>query len=88
MLQKVGRPVTFLVNNTLKPIIYRYIPINLSQECQMKTNNETSLNTVEQKNYKMISINRVKHLRELKPVHKKYFINLIKDTNLKTSQQN
>ena len=50
MLQKVGRPVTFLVNNTLKPIIYIYIPINLSQECQMKTNNETSLNTVEQKN--------------------------------------
>lgn len=54
----------------------------------MKTNNEISLNTVEQKNYKMISINKVKHLRELKPVHKKYFINLIKDTNLKTSQQN
>ena len=54
----------------------------------MKTNNETSLNTVEQENYKMTSINEVKHVRELKPVHKKYFINLIMDTNLKTNQQN
>lgn len=47
-----------------------------------------SINTVEQENYKMISINEVKHLRELKSVHKKYFINLIQDTNLKTNQQN
>ena len=67
--------------------IYMFQSIYLRNAKWKQIMKHHSINTVEQENCKMISINEVKHLRELKPVHKKYLINLIKDTNLKTNQQ-